>query len=360
MYFARRATNNSLQSIKMIKHTINAIDKLKNEGLIKDFSISIKHRSKNISDFDSLDSKKQYHIFSAGKPMIAAVIWKLYDEKILDFNDPVCKYWPEFKKNNKDKILIKHIMTHTSGISLTDSLRDHDYGDLNRIARWLENYTPESTPGKKISYHEVTFGWILGEIVQRITNKSFEEIFFEKVCIPLNLKKTYFKMKESKNEELPTNIFKHESCKISNIDKIFRALLINKIPLISGSCISNTQDLTRFYSAIINSKSWLSNKTKKLITKIHVKGIDYNNRLLFSRLGLGIRFSGNNINERSVSSASNGFGHGGLLSCIAWTEPKSNLSIAILNNLLLSHTLNVYRFNLLSHAIKEDLKRIFK
>ena len=88
-------------------------------------------------------------------------------------------------------------------------------------------------------------------------------------------------MKESKNEELPTNIFKHESCKISNIDKIFRALLINKIPLISGYCISNTQDLTRFYSAIINSKSWLSNKTKKLITKIHVKGIDYNNRLLF-------------------------------------------------------------------------------
>ena len=136
--------------------------------------------------------------------------------------------------------------------------------------------------------------------------------------------------------------------------------MINKIPLISGSCISNTKDITRFYSAIINSKNWLSNKTKKLVTKIHVKGIDFNNRLLYSRLGLGIRFSGNNINERSVSSASNGFGHGGLLSCIAWTEPKSNLSIAILNNLLLSHTLNVYRFNLLSHAIKEDLKRIFK
>jgi len=109
MYFARGATNNSLQSIKMIKHTINAIDQLKNEGLIKDFSISIQHSSKNLSDFDSLDSKKQYHIFSAGKPMIAAVIWKLYDEKILDFNDPVCKYWPEFKQNNKDSHVACHL-----------------------------------------------------------------------------------------------------------------------------------------------------------------------------------------------------------------------------------------------------------
>ena len=94
-----------------------------------------------------------------------------------------------------------------------------------------------------------------------------------------------------------------------------------------GSSFVNSEKLLVIYQS---AKKIVSNKTKKLVTKIHVKGIDYNNRLLFSRLGLGIRFSGNNINERSVSSASNGFGHGGLLSCMAWTELKSNLSIAIL------------------------------
>ena len=63
--------------------------------------------------------------------------------------------------------------------SLSDSLPDEDYTDLDRICRWLENYVPETKPGERIAYHEVTYGWILGELIERVTQRSFEENFKE-------------------------------------------------------------------------------------------------------------------------------------------------------------------------------------
>ncbi|GIS29986.1 MAG: hypothetical protein Ct9H90mP2_03690 [Dehalococcoidia bacterium] len=90
----------------------------------------------------------------------------------LSFDDEISKFWPEFGKNNKDSITIKNVLTHTSGVSLTTDLPDSDYTELNRIYRWLENFQARENPGERIAYHEVTYGWILGEIIERKTPKN--------------------------------------------------------------------------------------------------------------------------------------------------------------------------------------------
>tara|TARA_B110000438_G_scaffold210840_1_gene202874 strand:+ start:5808 stop:6827 length:1020 start_codon:yes stop_codon:yes gene_type:complete len=339
----------------MIKNTLEVMKKLSDEGLIKDISISVFKNNQIINDFNKFDNKKHFHIFSAGKPFIAAVIWKLHDKKILNFNDPIIKYWPEFGKNYKNNIKIKDVLTHTSGVSKANDLMDNDYIDLNRVSRWLENYNPESKPGSRIAYHEVTFGWILGEIIQRVTNKTFEDNFKELVSNPLKLKNSSFTL--SKNN-FPLEIIKHSSSNLKNIPIIFKFLLINKIPLISGTCISTSLDLAKFYNELINNKNWISEKTKNKVLSVHAQGIDYNSKLKYSKLGLGVILDSNLMNERGSNYLNKTFGHSGLVSCTGWGSKKEKISISILNNLLLSSSLNVYRLNLLSSAIKKDLNTI--
>ncbi len=245
----------------MAGKTKEIIDKLCKEGLIKDFSITVYKNNSKIKFFEKFENNNLFYVFSAGKPLVAAVIWKLYDQKKIDFNDKISKFWPEFSKNNKNEITVKDVLTHSSGVSLSETLSDNDYTDLNRISMWLENYSPESKPGQRIAYHQVTYGWILGEIIQRITNKSFEESFEELVKKPLRLNDTRFKVKNL--EELPVEIFRHTSSNLKTIPIIFKLFSINKIPLISGTCISTSSDLALFYNQILHNKNWISENTKK-------------------------------------------------------------------------------------------------
>ena len=274
----------------------------------------------------------------------------------LSFDDEISKFWPEFGKNNKDSITIKNVLTHTSGVSLTTDLPDSDYTELNRIYRWLENFQPESKPGEKIAYHEVTYGWILGEIIERITKKSFEEAFIELVKIPLGLKDIEFYTKNINN--LPQEIINHDSSKLPTIPTIFKLFSINKVPLISGTCITRSEDLAKFYDEVINNKTWISKSTKDEILKVHAKGLDYNDKMKFVKLGLGIRFDSDIFFEKEIDSSDSSFGHTGMVSSIGWASIEKNISVSICNNLLLSSALNRYRLNVISTAIKKDLNTI--
>ncbi|MAU24926.1 MAG: hypothetical protein CL706_05890 [Chloroflexi bacterium] len=340
----------------MIAYTDTAVNKLKKEGLVRDISLSVFKKNKKINAFNKYENNNSFYIFSAGKPLIAAVIWKLYDLGKLDFEDNISKFWPDFGKNNKKNIKIKDVLNHTSGVSLSNTLSDEDYTDLNRICRWLENYIPESKPGEKIAYHEVTYGWILGELVERITKKSFQESFIELVKNPLNL--SSMKFMTVNNERLPLEIYKHESSNLNTIPTIFKLFALNKIPLISGTCMSKSSDLAMFYNAIINNNTWISKKTKNKILKIYSKGIDHNDNMRNVKLGLGIRFDSEIYFENEIDQPEKSFGHTGLVSCIGWGSIEKNITVSILNNLLLSSELNRYRLNVLSSAIKKDLNTI--
>jgi CubicO group peptidase (beta-lactamase class C family) len=337
----------------MLTFTDTAVKKLNKEGLLNKFSISVYKENKKINYFERFQNNNLFYIFSAGKPIIASVLWKLYDMGKLDFEDKISKYWPDFGKNNKQNIKIKDVLSHTSGVSLSDSLPDEDYTDLNRICRWLENYVPETKPGERIAYHEVTYGWILGELIERVTQRSFEENFKELVKAPLNLLSTKFVTDNLTG--YPLEVRKHKSSNLNTIPMIFKLFALNKIPLISGTCISNSNDLALFYNAILNNDKWISNKTKNKILKSHVKGIDYNDKMRLVKLGLGIRFDGEIYYQRGSDVSEMSFGHTGLVSSIGWASLEKNISVSILNNLLLSSGLNRYRLNVLSSAIKKDL-----
>ena len=195
----------------------------------------------------------------------------------------------------------------------------------------------------------------MGEIIQRITNKTFNENFHEYVANPLGLESTNFNL-EGKN--FPKEIFRHESSELRTIPSIFKLLLINKIPMISGTCISSSYDLAKFYNELINNDKWLNKNIKKEVTRVHKEGNDHNSELKFTRLGLGVRINSKIINIDNSNSNSEVFGHSGLVSCVGLASYDQNISLAILNNLLLSDQLNEHRMRAIISAIIMDIDKM--
>ncbi len=127
-------------------------------------------------------------VFSSTKGATALCAHILAQRGLLDFNAPVSQYWPEFAAAGKAEIPVSWLMCHKSGlIDTTRRLTLDDALDWDTVVSALAESTPVWEPGTQHGYHAVTFGWLVGEIVRRVSGKSIGEFFATEVADPLGL-----------------------------------------------------------------------------------------------------------------------------------------------------------------------------
>jgi CubicO group peptidase (beta-lactamase class C family) len=123
------------------------------------------------------------NLYSTTKTMTFLVCLMLADQGRLDFEAPVAKYWPEFGQNGKQNVLVKHVLSHTAGLpGFSRALQPQELYDWQFTVDDLAAQQPWWEPGDGSGYHALTQGQLLGEIVHRITGKSFGEYFKETVA----------------------------------------------------------------------------------------------------------------------------------------------------------------------------------
>lgn len=123
---------------------------------------------------------------STSKNMTALCALVLADRGRLDLSAPVAAYWPEFAAAGKDSVLVRHVLSHTAGLpDLSGPRTVDDLYDWERVVAGLAAQTPDWTPGTEAGYHALTFGFLVGEIVRRITGRSLGQFFAEEVAQPL-------------------------------------------------------------------------------------------------------------------------------------------------------------------------------
>jgi CubicO group peptidase (beta-lactamase class C family) len=126
------------------------------------------------------------NVFSTTKTMTALTALLLADRGALDFEAPVVTYWPEFTANGKDRIRVRHLMSHSSGLSgWREPLKTEDLYDWEKMTSLLAAQAPLWEPGTASGYHVVSFGFLIGEVVRRITGKSPGTVFREEIAEPL-------------------------------------------------------------------------------------------------------------------------------------------------------------------------------
>jgi CubicO group peptidase (beta-lactamase class C family) len=127
------------------------------------------------------------NVYSTTKVMTIICALMLVDRRQLDLDAPVAKYWPEFAQNGKEKVLVRNIFSHTSGLAgWEEKISVEDLYNWDKVINLLAAQKPWWEPGTKSGYHAVTHGYLLGELVRRLTGKSLGTFFKEEVSGPLN------------------------------------------------------------------------------------------------------------------------------------------------------------------------------
>jgi CubicO group peptidase (beta-lactamase class C family) len=126
------------------------------------------------------------NVWSTTKTMAALCVVMLVDQGSIDVDAPVSKYWPEFAANGKEGVLVRHIMAHTAGLPGWDEpMTSETLYDWDKTCSILAAQAPWWTPGDGSGYHAISQGYLVGELVRRVSGKTIGNFFAENVAGPL-------------------------------------------------------------------------------------------------------------------------------------------------------------------------------
>jgi CubicO group peptidase (beta-lactamase class C family) len=138
-------------------------------------------------------------VYSATKGLSAMTLAVAHSRGWLDYDERVCKYWPEFAQNGKERITVRQLLAHQAGLFALDEPIDRTLlADLDHLAEVLARQKPAWEPGTRQAYHAVTLGFYEGELLRRIDPKhrSLGQFFQEEIAMPLKLD-FYIRLPES-------------------------------------------------------------------------------------------------------------------------------------------------------------------
>jgi CubicO group peptidase (beta-lactamase class C family) len=115
-----------------------------------------------------------FWLFSASKPFISAQVHLLAERGAISLDDPVAAHWPEYASHGKDSITVRHVLTHRAGVPFASG---SELGDAltmtcwHRAVRQAQEAKPRWPAGQVVAYHPMTWGFILGEVIRRVTGQ---------------------------------------------------------------------------------------------------------------------------------------------------------------------------------------------
>lgn len=309
--------------------------------------------------------------FSTGKGIASTLLHIYADRGLVDYDEPVAKYWPEFAQAGKQNITVRQILSHQAGLyNFSDIIEDENtlYDWEKRVAL-LAQAKPVHKPGEAYGYHAFTYGELVGEICQRVGKKPLAELLKEEVSDPLDLDGLFIGLPESElgrvatypkafkagypvmeklikerrdKEKGPLTYIVDKAVKSSKLLNAFgfkgaeRSVIesFNSPALFqSGNAsiggVFTARSLAKVYDNLLssgdnNSKGLISAKTLSQIQKQQVKG---NDRILLAPNLWCLGYHQINLFGFSKS----GFGHAGSNGSAAFADPKTGLAFAVTN-----------------------------
>lgn len=135
-----------------------------------------------------VDEQTLFNSWSTGKGSTSTVVHVLAEHGLIGYDIPVAEYWPEFGAHGKSAITVAHVLTHSAGVPQAPTGTSlSDLADWPGMCGRIADLRPMWEPGSATGYHAVTFGYILGEVVRRVTGCSISTVLRQRVTLPLGV-----------------------------------------------------------------------------------------------------------------------------------------------------------------------------
>jgi CubicO group peptidase (beta-lactamase class C family) len=128
---------------------------------------------------------------SAGKPIAAVAVAQLWERGLLELDDPITKHIPEFAANGKDRVTLRHVLTHTGGFRAVIGHWEGKPWDEVIAAISAARLEPRWVPGETAGYHPLTSWYLLGELVRRLDGRPFENYVREAIFEPIGMQHSW-------------------------------------------------------------------------------------------------------------------------------------------------------------------------
>ena len=149
-------------------------------------------------------SETPVYCYSVCKAAASTLVHMLAERGAFGYETRVAEVWPEFAAHGKERVTVRHVLNHTAGvpgIPLTTTIED--LCDWDKMCSAIAHAELWWEPGTKIGYHAYTFGYIVGEIIRRVTGKPISQFLREELSGPLGVEKElYFGMPRSEHQRL--------------------------------------------------------------------------------------------------------------------------------------------------------------
>lgn len=278
-----------------------------------------------------------FWLFSTSKPFIALLVHLLAGRGLLDLDEPVAAHWPEYAGNGKDGITVRHVLGHRAGVPLAGRSLPHDalvMADWARSVGLAERTRPRWPAGAVPAYHILTYGFILGELVRRVTGTPPAELLASEVLAPLGLPDIRLGLSDAALDRAVPLVAATPPDQVRRV--LFNRRSVRQAVVPAAGVSATARDVARFYQLLLAGNPVLDATTVAAATA--PSGVDGEvDRFLRHEVRWGHGFQlGGPAGTRPFGSAANArtFGHNGSSTCNAWADPERGLVVVYLTNLV--------------------------
>jgi len=293
-----------------------------------------------------------FTIFSAAKSVTAMVVHLLDQRNLIRLDDRVCEYIPEFAVHEKQWITIRHVLTHRAGIPNLPpgAMRLERLKDPESVVRVLCEAEPTSRAGRQLAYHAISGGFILGEVVRRVTGKDIRSFLDEEILRPLKFRWMSYGVRRGDVRKVAINYFTgppplpllsillerafgvgfREVVEQSNDPRF----LTSVVP--SANVVATANELSRFYQLLLNGgeldgvRIFDPRTIQRATAEQSYFEIDFT-------LGMPLRYAmGFILGAQWLSlygpDTERAFGHLGFTNILSWADPERQVAAAVMTS----------------------------
>ena len=357
-------------------------------GMDRGASVAVRHKGQLVVDLVGghrdkegtvpYDADTLNIVFSTTKGITALAVAMCVERGLINYNEKMSTYWPEFAAKGKGNLTVAQVLAHRGGIFTVEGpITLAEALDWDTITSRLADTTPFFEPNSTHGYHALTYGWLGGELVRRVTGKSIGEFVASEIVAPLGVE-LWIGLPEEHEHRVahlmahPIPTFPPEIAKFMNdhggpgseaatalsLNGAFGPGAFNKrevhaaqIPGANG--ITNAKSLATIYAAVIgevNGVRLLGDDTLRLATTSETPEGEAD-RILGHKTVFGKGYMLHS--DRNKYAGPGSFGHDGAGGSVAFAQPSRQLAMAyVMNTMLTVYEEDPRRMGYINAAVK--------
>lgn len=298
--------------------------------------------------------------FSVTKAFTAACIHRLVQDGKLAWDEPLATYWPAFGRNGKSAATLRHVMLHRAGLPTRGFYPFLLLWPFPRlVGRAIAAARPQFPAGERTAYHPLNYGYILGELIRRVSGQAPERYLDSTFLAPLGLTHTWLGWRRGWQWQRAGLSSGSETQRPAAL--LFNLPFIRNTPQGAATLHSTARELAIFYQMLLNEGQYaglrlLEAATVRQAVQLVTDGRD---ETMGARMRWALGYHLGGTYNRGVAvgsgmgqrSSQQTFGHFGHNSCMAWADRDAQIVVAFTVNQLLDRIPSAARWQAISDAV---------